>query len=294
MKVIIWGAGRGCEYALAVCKELSWDIVAIVDSNLQKKGLKVSNWEIQDITMLNNIDDQTYIVIANAYPEVLELAKQYTNLIIEWKTLCTLYKGAAQYPNYETRELEEENLKHCRLVKDREAMLVELSTHYKETFNFAEVGVAYGDFSKNILQICKPGKLFLIDAWEGERYGYGLALIEDSFRSEINDGRIEIRRGYSNQVLKQFDNKSIDIVYIDTNHTYETTWEELLICNEKVKDNGFICGHDYTKFNPISRMDYGVYDAVNRFCVEYGYEIYYLTMEKEGLHSYALRKISKE
>ena len=87
------------------------------------------------------------------------------------------------------------------------------------------------------------------------------------------------------------DGSFLDIVYIDTDHTYETTWKELLICSKKVKVNGFICGHDYTKYNCFSRLDYGIYDAVNRFCVEYDYELCYLTMEKEGFHSYALRKI---
>ncbi len=118
----------------------------------------------------------------------------------------------------------------------------------------------------------------------GKRYSIGLKVVESNLANQIKEG-------YSFETLKQFEDSFLDIVYIDTDHTYETTWKELLICSKKVKVNGFICGHDYTKYNCFSRLDYGIYDAVNRFCVEYDYELCYLTMEKEGFHSYALRKI---
>lgn len=131
----------------------------------------------------------------------------------------------------------------------------------------------------------------MINAWERQRYSEGLKAVKDHFQNEINGGLVEIRKGFSNVILEKFNNESIDIAYIDTAHTYETTWEELLICRSKVKPDGFICGHDYTKYNSYSRMDYGIYDAVNRFCVEYGYEICYLTMERDELHSFALKKI---
>lgn len=81
-----------------------------------------------------------------------------------------------------------------------------------------------------------------------------------------------------------------DVAYIDTVHDYETTWQELMLCKDKVKNDGYIAGHDYVKYNHQSRLDYGVYDAVNRFAVECGYEFIYITMEKEGLHSFCLRK----
>ncbi len=291
MKVVIWGAGSGCKKALSVCKALKWEIVAIIDSDPQKKGKSIEEMVIQDTAMLKHIDKDTYIVIANTCSEVYYLAQKYTSLIIDWNTLSILYNGAARNPNYETRDLQEENIKNCKLLKDRKALLTKLSEHYQRKVTFAEVGVAFGDFSKEIIKRCTLDKFYLIDAWEGQRYSEGLKAVKDSFQNEINDGLVEIRSGFSIFILLNFDNASIDIAYIDTSHTYETTWEELLICRSKVKQDGFICGHDYTRYNSYSRTDYGVYDAVNRFCVEYDYEICYLTMERDGLHSFAIKKI---
>lgn len=291
MKVIIWGAGKGNRKALEVCEAFKWRIVTVVDSDPQKTGKEIGTNIIQQPYILKNIDRDTYIIIASASPDIFELAQKYTDLIIDWNTLCTLCRGAAQYPNYKTKNLENKNIKNCVLLRDREVLLEKLSRCYNNKFSFAEIGVAFGDFSRKILDICSPSKLYLIDAWEGERYGEGLDIVKTILKNEITKGDVEIRRGYSYTVLKEFQNNSIDIAYIDTDHTYETTWEELLVCMQKVKPDGFICGHDYTKYNCYSRMDYGVYDAVNRFCVEYNYEMCYLTMEQDGCHSYALRKI---
>ena len=67
------------------------NIVAIIDSDLQKK-------ENRKILMKK--------LIAASDPEIFELAKKYTNLIIDWNTLSILYRGAAKYPDYEIKNLE--------------------------------------------------------------------------------------------------------------------------------------------------------------------------------------------
>lgn len=293
MKVIIWGAGKGCEKALVVCKRLNWEIVAIIDSDTQKAGMYIENVIVQNISILKYIDRDTYIVIANSCAEVFDMAQKYTNLIISWDILSILYRGSIQNPDYETLDLQDKNIENCKLLKNRDTLLTELMKNYDKEVIFAEVGVAFGDFSKKILEMCNPSILYLIDAWEGDRYGGGLEIVENYFQEEIKNGTVIIKKGFSNIVLEEFSDSSIDIVYIDTAHSYEITWEELCICRSKVKKDGFICGHDYTKYNSYSRMDYGVYDAVNRFCVEYDYEMCYLTMERDGLHSFALKKICR-
>lgn len=293
MKTIIWGAGKGSQRALEVCQALNWRITAVIDSDPRKTGRKIGEHIIQLPCILKDIDRETYIITASANPDMLESAQKYTDLIIDWNTLSILYRGAAQYPDYKTEKLEDKHIKNCRLLSDREILLEKLSGHYNKKFSFAEIGVAFGDFSRKVLDICSPSKLYLIDAWEGERYEKGLETVKTNLKDEIADGVVEIIRGYSSAALEELQDSSIDIVYIDTDHTYETTWEELLICARKVRADGFICGHDYTKYNPYSRMDYGVYDAVNRFCAEYNYEIYYLTMEVDGCHSYALKGLDR-
>jgi len=246
---------------------------------------------VKHTNALNNIDEDTWIIIGASSSDIFDLAQKYTKLIIGWDLLNVIYKGCLKNPCYETKKLEDRNIKNCKLLKNRTALLENIFMHYNKKFNFAEIGVAFGDFSREILNICKPEKLYLIDAWEGERFGDGINVIMNNFENEIKNKLVEIRRGYSFDILNQFEEDSIDVVYIDTDHSYDITWKELQICSHKVKKSGFICGHDYTKYNTSSRIDYGVYDAVNRFCVEYEYEIIYLTLESNGLNSFALKKI---
>lgn len=157
-------------------------------------------------------------------------------------------------------------------------------------WKMAEIGVAFGEFSKEILTLCSPRKLYLIDCWDNERFGAGAALVRDKFRQEIADGIVEIKEGYSTEKLAEFADGELDWAYIDTVHDYKTTKMELELCEKKVKDRGYICGHDYAKYNVYSRHDYGVFDAVNEFAVNRGWEFIYLTMERYGLQSFCLRK----
>ena len=172
----------------------------------------------------------------------------------------------------------------------REAFLREFALESSK-WEMAEIGVAFGDFSESILKICSPQKLYFIDLWEGERFGGGLECVKKKFESEIDKGIVEIHKGYSVQKLEEFSDNSLDWIYIDTVHDYMTTKMELELSLKKVKIGGYICGHDYAKYNVHSRNYYGVYDAVNEFAVKEGLEFIYLTMEADGLQSFGLRKI---
>ncbi len=157
----------------------------------------------------------------------------------------------------------------------------------------AEVGVSHGKYSENILSVTQPKKLYLIDSWTQERYkGRGLT-VEKKFEREIKLGQVIIKEGFSTTELAKFDDGYFDWVYIDTDHTYDTTAKELEICCHKVKPGGFIAGHDYNIGSWVSRIRYGVVEAVNEYCVKYNWEMLYLTHEYHRNLSFVLRQISK-
>lgn len=155
----------------------------------------------------------------------------------------------------------------------------------------AEVGVAFGDFTKQILMRNKPKKLHLVDMWEGERYQAGLPRVLDRFAAEIASGMINVHRGYSTERLADFSDGYFDWIYIDTDHTYATTRDELLLAARKVKPTGHIAGHDFTSGNPVRAVPYGVIGACNEHCVNNGWEYAFLTLEPSGHFSFALRKL---
>ena len=134
----------------------------------------------------------------------------------------------------------------------------------------------------------------MIDLWDSLRYSEQLYdKVKNRFAQQIDAGILHIHRGYSTEKLAQFPDHTFDWIYIDTNHTYETTKQELNLCRHKVKPSGIIAGHDYVQGDWKMRVRYGVVEAVNEFCVKNSWEIVYLTNETHRHLSFALRKISK-
>lgn len=294
MDVFIWGTGQGSKIAIEFVKQLNWNIVAFIDNDIDKQDCDYENRKIIAPANMSRMRPQVQmIIVGTACKEVESQARSYSKEIITYDMLLKLYKGICPVPNYESLQLMESNLKNCRLLSDRLKLLDCIKQDFKSEINFAEIGVAFGDYSEEILYRCAPKKLFLIDAWLGDRYEKGLDSVKSKFMNEILDGKVEIMRGYSTEKLQEIENNTLDVVYIDTVHDYKVTWKELLLCKDKVKEHGYIAGHDYVKYNHMSKLYYGVYDAVNRFAVQYGYEFVYITMEQEGLHSFCLRKIQK-
>lgn len=175
--------------------------------------------------------------------------------------------------------LTEKHLKNSRVVSNR----VELLKSLPKKGIVAEIGVEYGIFSKEILQITHPKKLILIDNNLTEKLKKNLRtklFIPAQFI--LND---------SVRALKALPNEYFDWVYIDTFHDYHQTKRELNASKYKVKKGGLICGHDYILYSYAEERRYGVIKAVNEFCTQYNWEIIYLTNEPHGYHSFVLREL---
>ncbi len=156
----------------------------------------------------------------------------------------------------------------------------------------AELGVDEGTFSSKIIEITQPSKLYLIDVWESTRYNKTKQHeVENKFEHEIATDKVEIRVGYSTEVVKGFDSEMFDWIYIDTDHTYKTTLAELELYHSKIKPGGIMAGHDFRIGNWNGMVRYGVIEAVYEFCVKHNWELVYVTMENLDYPSFAIRKI---
>lgn len=184
--------------------------------------------------------------------------------------------------------LSEKNIRHLKVVLNREILL----NHFTKNGIIAELGVDKGDFSKKIITITHPKKLYLIDIWDSEVHNRNKMLyVKKRFKEEINAGQVIVIRGASEKELEKFENGYFDWVYIDTSHTYKQTIKELELCRMKVKDGGIIAGHDYCQGNINEALAYGVAQAVNQFCIEYDWEFIYLTHETNRTLSFAIKQI---
>lgn len=185
-------------------------------------------------------------------------------------------------------QLEARHLQHCRVLPHRYAMLEQLPAGGV----VAELGVDSGGFSQQIWDICNPSHLHLIDTWDSPRYNEDKAQqVARRFAPYMASGRVHIHRGYSTTRAADFEDNYFDWIYIDTDHSYTTTRDELRLYAPKVKPGGIIAGHDFIKGNWLHGYRYGVIEAVHAFCVAEHWEFLYLTMELNDHPSFAIRRI---
>ncbi len=148
----------------------------------------------------------------------------------------------------------------------------------------AELGVFKGHLSPTLLEHTQPKKLHLIDPWyfltgrwqwaNGNQSTVdALIKVLQTFKKEVEDGRIVVHVGDDLQVLATFPDGYFDWVYIDTSHEYEHTKQELHLLDSKVKQDGIIAGDDWQP-DP-NRRHYGVYQAVNEFVSSGKYTLIY-------------------
>ena len=134
--------------------------------------------------------------------------------------------------------------------------------HLGEIGTVAEIGVWRGRFTEILLEMLAPRKLYLIDPWRPtDGGGYGdvaltadkdaaemdkvLAFVENRFAAQIASGQVEIRRGFSGEVLPTFPDDSLDMIYIDGDHRFDGVMADLHLAYRKVRPGGFIVLDDY-------------------------------------------------
>jgi len=161
--------------------------------------------------------------------------------------------------------LEEQHIKNTRVYVDRISLLKNIMP---KNSICAEIGIAEGDFSKQIYNHQKPGELHLIEL--SKKY---INHCETRFEDEILSKKIIIHQGYSHDVLKSFPDNYFDWVYLDGDHSYDTVKKDLLASKNKIKSDGLIMLDDYINFSYQEMLQYGVVKAVNEFCVNENYEI---------------------
>lgn len=162
-----------------------------------------------------------------------------------------------------------------------------------------EIGVLAGQFSEVLLSRM-PRKLFLCDPWDsscpsGDADGNNVRvykLPEEYLRLQEKYSRrpeVQLLKGYSPDALRDIPTQSLDFVYIDGDHSYEGCLRDLRAALHLVKPGGWICGHDYM-MNPAkaqNNYNFGVKQAVARFCKETGLRVSALAMD--GCVSYGIR-----
>lgn len=185
--------------------------------------------------------------------------------------------------------LQQKHIDKLEVLLDRKALL----SRMPKGVICAEVGVAEGEFSRQILDIMQPEHLHLIDLWheKSERYADAMGPTIARVDSELKTGIVAIHRGYSWDMISQLPDDSLDWIYIDAAHDYHSVKRDLDATLPKMKVGSWICGHDYTRWAGSGISRWGVREAVNEFCIEHDWRFRYLTFETHGHASFAIQAI---
>lgn len=167
-----------------------------------------------------------------------------------------------------------------------------------------EVGSFKGEFAKHISRNWN-GKLYMIDVWrelsdseytDASNNRDSMAIYESAMKNidGFEDKTFMLRmRGELAKDL--FVDESLDFVYIDANHSYDSVKRDIEDWYPKVKKGGLVMGHDYLPsnlYNDSTKKDidlytwpndnpsdvmyagiFGVNSAVDEFALKYGYTI---------------------
>jgi hypothetical protein len=183
-----------------------------------------------------------------------------------------MFDGA---PNVPRAEL----LTNCRVLHDRD----EIIRHLPKKGKFAEVGTMYGDFIVRVLKINEPAEVHVFD--------FGMNNIRTEHRVTLDAyGGVRYHVGDSSASMAKMPDEYFDVIYVDADHSFAGVSKDLIQAGRKIKPSGYIVCNDYTNFDPIQLVPFGVYSAVNQFANENNFRFEYLALSPFGFHDVALRR----
>jgi SAM-dependent methyltransferase len=164
----------------------------------------------------------------------------------------------------------------------RHILLDKIKSHLGEIGTAIEIGTWRGDFANLMCSKLQPNKFYAVDPfalYEGytdkpdvnefssqKNLDALAARVADRIGKMLPEGRSELLRDLSCNAVNQFDDNSVDLVYIDADHKYEPVLADIRAWYAKVKPGGILCGDDYIEGSHIEK--FGVIQAVKDFASE--------------------------
>ena len=172
-------------------------------------------------------------------------------------------------------EIPQHLLNDARLLSNRDYML----TLLPKDAVVCEIGVLYGDYTRQILNVCKPKELHLIDVD-----------FEETYPDVKNAKNVTLHQGLSVEKIKAFPDNYFDWIYIDADHSYEGVKADIVMAQSKVKVGGFLIFNDFARIVHRGLGTFGVHQAVCEFSSQKEWPFVYLCLNGQALYDVALRR----
>lgn len=135
-----------------------------------------------------------------------------------------------------------------------------------------EVGVEKGEYSKLICENNMQMQVWGVDPYEkyeGYREYHDQAEMDglyekmlDKMKNYIREGQYQVIRKRSLDALADFEDGSLDFVYIDGNHEFDYPLRDIEGWYPKLKPGGILAGHDYVR---VRVWNFTIKEALDEF-----------------------------
>jgi len=162
------------------------------------------------------------------------------------------------------------------IKKSREGLLQNIRQEFTDIDTAIEIGTWRGEYAIKMINTLKPNNFFAVDPYRifpgmvsapGNEYNSQDALdkLSKTVTELLESNGGKLIRTVSAEACKQFDDNSVDVVYVDGDHTYEGVKTDIECWWPKVKPGHILCGDDYVESKTGKGFPYGVIKAVQEF-----------------------------
>lgn len=150
-----------------------------------------------------------------------------------------------------------------------------------------EVGVYRGRNARVLFDTIPDLNLYLVDAYlqvgpkgwrTAKKQRHYFRRMKEKLAAEVENGQAHIILKWSLDAVKDFEDKSLDFVYIDANHNFDFVIQDIILWTPKVRKGGIVAGHDY--YHAKKSKNIGVVDAVDAYVNHHKLDWYLLDREK--------------
>jgi hypothetical protein len=138
----------------------------------------------------------------------------------------------------------------------REDMWVEIFRHLRPR-DFLELGVLRGRFAERILRDCASiTRYYMLDPWRHledwnkpsniDQPKFDVIFSEAMARTEFARARRIVLRGKTTEMIDRIPDASLDVAYVDGDHTLRGIAIDLIRTYPKIRPGGLLTGDDYT------------------------------------------------
>jgi hypothetical protein len=119
-----------------------------------------------------------------------------------------------------------------------------------ENSTMVELGSAMGNSTNTFSLLVK--NIYCVDSWCGEDSEYDETLFDKLTELRPNICKF---KGTTDTLHHLFNDEFFDLVYIDGDHSYSGVMKDILYWLPKVKQGGYIGGHDYVPNDTRDRLE---------------------------------------